>query len=109
MPAEGPAPGALVATTAARAANERVNQVSHEGNGMPDMERAIEVLAQALWHIDDGSIDEAVVIRALLEHAVAIAHGQWEPAVVRRVINEIVDDVLVAGELEYRGLQEGRN
>ena len=73
---------------------------------MTDMERAIEVLAQALWHIDDGSIDEAVVIRALLEHAVAIAHGQWEPAVVRRVINEIVDDVLVAGELEHRGPQE---
>ena len=41
----------------------------------------------------------SVVIRALLEHAVAIAHGQWEPAEVRRVINEIVDDVLVAGEL----------
>jgi hypothetical protein len=70
---------------------------------------AIEVLAQALWRIDDGSIDQAVVIRALLEHAVAIAHGQWEPAVVRRVINAIVDDVLVAGELEYRGPQEGRN
>ena len=47
--------------------------------GMTDKERAIEVLAHALWHIDDGSIDEAVVIRALLEHAVAIAHGQWEP------------------------------
>ena len=46
--------------------------------GMTDKERAIEVLADTLWHIDD--IDEAVVIRALLEHAVAIAHGQWEPA-----------------------------
>ena len=73
---------------------------------MTDMERAIEVLAQALWHIDDGSIDEAVVIRALLEHTVAIAHGQWEPAEVRRVINEIVDDVLVAGEFEHGGPQE---
>ena len=71
---------------------------------MTDKERAIEVLAHTLWHIDD--IDEAVVIRALLEHAVAIAHGQWEPAEVRRVINEIVDDVLVAGELEHRGPQE---
>jgi hypothetical protein len=70
---------------------------SHEGNGMTDKKRAIEVLADTLWHIDD--IDEAVVIRALLEHAVAIAHGQWEPAEVRRVINEIVDEVLVAGEL----------
>jgi hypothetical protein len=29
-----------------------------------------------------------------------------EPAEVRRVINEIVDDVLVAGELEHRGPQE---
>jgi hypothetical protein len=77
---------------------------SHEGNGMTDKERAIEVLAHRLWHIDD--FDEAVVIRALLEHAVAIAHGQWEPAEVRRVINEIVDDVLVAGELEHRGPQE---
>ena len=66
--------------------------------GMSDKERAIEVLANALWHIDDD-IDEAVVIRALLEHAVAVAHVQWEPAEVRRVINEIVDDVLVAGEL----------
>ena len=70
--------------------------------GMTDKERAIEVLARALWHIDDGSIDEAVVIRALLEHAAAIAHGQWELAEVRRVIDEIVDDVLVAGELEHR-------
>jgi hypothetical protein len=74
--------------------------------GMTDKQRAIEVLVNALWHIDDGSIDEAVVIRALLEHAVAIAHGQWEPAEVRRAINEIVDDVLVAGELEHRGPQE---
>jgi hypothetical protein len=72
-----------------------------DSTGMTDKERAIEVLAHALWHIDDGTIDEAVVIRALLEHAVAIAHGQWELAEVRRVIDEIVDDVLVAGELEH--------
>jgi hypothetical protein len=56
---------------------------------------ALEVLSEALWEIDTDLNDRMVVVAALVEHAVAIAIGEWEPERVRTVIAELVDQALV--------------
>jgi hypothetical protein len=55
---------------------------------------ALEALDEALWEIDT-EWDPTVVVAALIEHAVAIAVGRWEPERVRTVIAEVVDQALV--------------
>jgi hypothetical protein len=55
---------------------------------------ALAALDEVLWEIDTEN-DPTVVIATLVEHAVAIAIGQWEPERVRTVIAELVDQVLV--------------
>jgi hypothetical protein len=52
---------------------------------------------EVLWEIDTED-DPMVVIAALVEHAVAIATGEWEPEHVRTVIAELVDAALVEEE-----------
>jgi hypothetical protein len=56
---------------------------------------ALEALSEALWEIDTDLNDRMVVVAALVEHAVAIAIGEWEPERVRTVIAELVDQALV--------------
>jgi hypothetical protein len=56
---------------------------------------ALEALSEALWEIDTDLNDRMVVVAALVEHAVAIATGEWEPGRVRTVIAELVDQALV--------------
>jgi hypothetical protein len=55
---------------------------------------ALEALDEALWEIDT-EWDPTVVVAALIEHAVAIAVGRWEPERIRTVIAEVVDQALV--------------
>jgi hypothetical protein len=52
---------------------------------------------EVLWKIDTKD-DPMVVIAALVEHAVAIAIGEWEPEHVRTVVAELVDAALVEME-----------
>jgi hypothetical protein len=52
---------------------------------------------EALWEIDTSD-DPTVAIAALVEHAVAIGIGKWEPEHVRTVIAELVDQALVEEE-----------
>jgi hypothetical protein len=59
---------------------------------------ALEVLSEALWEIDTDLNDRMVVVAALIEHAVAIAVGEWKPEHVRTVIAELVDAALVEEE-----------
>jgi hypothetical protein len=71
-------------------------------NGGTDMtsERkraALAALNEVLWEIDTAD-DPMVVVAALVEHAVGIATGQWEPEHVRTVIAELVDAALVEME-----------
>jgi hypothetical protein len=56
---------------------------------------ALEALSEALWEIDTDLNDRMVVVAALVEHAVAIAIGEWEPERVRTVIAELADAALV--------------
>jgi hypothetical protein len=55
---------------------------------------ALAAVDEALWEIDTED-DPMVVIAALVEHAVAIAVGEWKPEHVRTVIAELVDQALV--------------
>jgi hypothetical protein len=59
---------------------------------------ALEALSEALWEIDTDLNGRMVVVAALVEHAVAIATGEWEPEHVRTVIAELVDAALVEEE-----------
>jgi hypothetical protein len=59
---------------------------------------ALEALSEALWEIDTDLNDRMVVVAALVEHAVAIAIGEWEPERVKTVIAELVDQALVEEE-----------
>lgn len=56
---------------------------------------ALEALSEALWEIDTDLNDRMVVVAALVEHAVAIAIGEWEPERVRTIIAELADAALV--------------
>jgi hypothetical protein len=58
---------------------------------------ALAALSEVLWEIDTED-DPMVVIAALVEHAVAIAVGEWKPEHVRAVIAELVDAALVEEE-----------
>jgi hypothetical protein len=58
---------------------------------------ALEVLSEALWEIDTDD-DPTVVVAALIEHAVAIAIGEWKPERVRTVMAELVDAAFVEEE-----------
>jgi hypothetical protein len=58
---------------------------------------ALEALNGALWEIDTED-DPMVVVAALVEHAVAIATGEWEPERARTVIAELVDLALLEEE-----------
>jgi hypothetical protein len=58
---------------------------------------ALEVLNGALWEIDTED-DPTVVVAALLEHAVAIATGEWEPERARAVGAELVDAASIEEE-----------
>jgi hypothetical protein len=58
---------------------------------------ALEVLNGALWEIDTED-DPTVVVAALLEHAVAIATGEWELAHAKTVVAELVDAAFVEEE-----------
>ena len=58
---------------------------------------ALDALDEVLWEIDTED-DPMVVIAALVEHAVAIATGEWEPEHVRTVIAVLVDAALVEVE-----------
>jgi hypothetical protein len=58
---------------------------------------ALEILDDALWEIDT-EWDPTVVIAALVEHAVAIAVGRWEPEHARTVLAELVDAAFVEEE-----------
>jgi hypothetical protein len=58
---------------------------------------ALAAVDEMLWEIDTED-DPMVVIAALVEHAVAIAIGEWEPDHVRTVIAELVDAALVEEE-----------
>jgi hypothetical protein len=58
---------------------------------------ALAAVNEVLWEIDTED-DPMVVIAALVEHAVAIATGEWEPEHVRTVIAELVDAALVEEE-----------
>jgi hypothetical protein len=58
---------------------------------------ALEVLNGALWEIDTED-DPTVVVAALLEHAVAIATGEWEPERARAVVAELLDAAFVEEE-----------
>jgi hypothetical protein len=55
---------------------------------------ALEVLNGALWEIDTED-DPTVVVAALLEHAVAIATGEWEPERARAVVAELADAAFI--------------
>jgi hypothetical protein len=55
---------------------------------------ALAALDEVLWEIDTED-DPMVVIAALVEHAVAIAVGEWKPEHVRTVIAELVDQAPV--------------
>jgi hypothetical protein len=55
---------------------------------------ALAALDEVLWKIDTEN-DPMVVIAALIEHAVAIATGKWEPEHVRTVIAELADAAFV--------------
>ena len=55
---------------------------------------ALAALDEVLWEIDTEN-DPMVVISALVEHAVAIAIGKWEPERVRTIIAELADAALV--------------
>jgi hypothetical protein len=54
---------------------------------------ALEILGDALWEIDT-EWDPTMVVAALIEHAVAIAVGEWEPEHARTVVAELVDMAL---------------
>jgi hypothetical protein len=58
---------------------------------------ALEALNKTLWEIDTED-DPMVLIAALIEHAVAIAIGEWKPERVRTVIAELTDAALVEME-----------
>jgi hypothetical protein len=58
---------------------------------------ALEVLSEALWEIDT-EWDPTVVVAALVEHAVAIAVGRWEPERARTILAELVDAAFVEEE-----------
>jgi hypothetical protein len=58
---------------------------------------ALEALSEALLEIDTED-DPMVVIAALVEHAVAIATGKWEPEHARTVVAELVDAAFVEEE-----------
>jgi hypothetical protein len=58
---------------------------------------ALAAVDEVLWKIDTKD-DPMVVIAALVEHAVAIAIGEWEPEHVRTVVAELVDAALVEME-----------
>jgi hypothetical protein len=62
---------------------------------------ALEALSEALWEIDTDLNDRMVVVAALVEHAVAIATGEWKPEHVRTVITELVDQALVEEEDDH--------
>jgi hypothetical protein len=55
---------------------------------------ALAALNEVLWEIDTED-DPMVVIASLVEHAVAIAVGQWKTEHARTVIAELVDAALV--------------
>jgi hypothetical protein len=58
---------------------------------------ALAAVDEVLWKIDTEN-DSIVVVAALVEHAVAIAVGEWEPERVRTVVAELVDAALVEME-----------
>jgi hypothetical protein len=58
---------------------------------------ALEALDGALWEIDT-EWDPTLVVAALIEHAVAIAVGRWEPEHARTVVAELVDAAFVEEE-----------
>jgi hypothetical protein len=81
---------------------------------------ALEILNGALWKIDTED-DPTVVVAALVEHAVAIATGEWEPERARTVVAELVEAAFVeegakldrwsrgeVAESEICRLQDGR-
>jgi hypothetical protein len=88
----------MVAENPLRITRVRNGRQRRHSQGKADMTdrklAALEILNGALWKIDTED-DPTVVVAALVEHAVAIAPGEWEPERARTVVAELVDAAFV--------------